>query len=321
MTSSPPPAFVPDPASAVRAYPTGRQCALVLALALLILGGTWAYVRVTDRAAERSRALAAIEAGGGKYYSPMRGRPWIYRLVATVVSGGNDPDQFDVLLKGPAFDDAWLERHHDLRSMPLLELYLLNTNLSRDAVLRLFNQNRLSSFSVSGIPLTDADATLFGRQERLTRVNLVQSEITDAGFAALRPQRLLSINVAGTHVTPAALLSGLTGPKLHYVGVDGRQFTPELATHLAQMRSVNQIALLGPEITDAHMKLLESMPNLYSIFIDQTSATDEAVAALKAANPKAVIDVFDAKSTLFGWRHDTRLDEVPATDDKGSKPH
>jgi hypothetical protein len=176
------------------------------------------------------------------------------------------------------------------------------------------------AFRSSGIPLTDADATLIGQQERLMRVNLVQSEITDAGFAALRPQRLLSINVAGTRVTSAALLSGLAGPKLHYVGVDGRQFTPELAAHLAQMKSVNQIALLGPDITDAHLKLLESMPNLGWIAIDQTSATDEAVAALKAANPKAVINVFDAKSTLFGWRHDSRLDEVPATNDKKPEP-
>jgi hypothetical protein len=124
----------------------GLRCALVLALALLIVGGSWAY----NRFSERSQALAAIGAGGGKYYSPMLGpRPWIYRALAMVASGG----EFDVLLKGPTFDDAWLERHHDLRSMPLLELYLLNTDLSRDAVLRLFNQNRLSSFSVSGIPL------------------------------------------------------------------------------------------------------------------------------------------------------------------------
>jgi hypothetical protein len=284
-------------ATDVRPRRIGRRFALVLALALLILGGRYAY----NRLSERSHALAAIEAGGGKYYSQMQGRrPWIYRMLGTIVSGG----EVDVLLKGPTFNDAWLESHHGLRSMPLSELYLVNTDLSRDSVLRLFNRNRLSSFSVSGIPLTDADATLIGQQERLTRVNLVQSEITDAGFAALRPKRLLSINVAGTRVTPAALQSGLTGPPFHYVGVDGRQFTPELAAHLAQIKSVNQIILLGPEITDAHVKLLESMPNLGWIGLDQTSATGEAVAGLKAANPKVVVNVYDAQSSLYGWRHE-----------------
>ena len=65
------------------------------------------------------------------------------------------------------------------------------------------------------------------------------------------------------------------------------------------MKTVNMIALLGPDITDAHVKLLETMPNLRWIGIDQASTSEAGIAALKAANPQATIDVYDAETTPF----------------------
>jgi len=274
-----------------------RRLILLLVVAALASLGGWMYQRTN----ERTRVLAAIEAAGGKWHKPT-GPSYFDRVLASMFGASVEDRRYDVWLNGTEVNDAWLEANHDLRSVPIEQLSITDTQLSRDAVMRLLNQNRLMCFNVSSIPLTDADAKLIGDEDGLTHLNLMQTGITDAGFAALQPQRLIAINVAGTRVTPAALRSGLTGSRHQYIGVDGRQFTPELAAQLAQMKTVNMISLVGPDVTDAHVKLLEAMPNLVSIGIDQTSASDAAVAALNAANPKAQINVYDENTAFFKWR-------------------
>jgi hypothetical protein len=157
----------------------------------------------------------------------------------------------------------------------------------------------LTGFIVPGVPLTDADCTLIGEQEQLTHLNLMQSEITDAGLAALNPKRLRAFNVAGTRVTSAALQRELAGSQLQYLLIDGKQFTPELAAQLAQMKSLNMLSLIGPDVTDAHIKLLESVPNATYIGIDQTSATEAAVEALRATKPNPASVEVTTPGTIF----------------------
>jgi hypothetical protein len=290
-----------------------RQWWLLVALIAVLTAGAAGWMH--QRAAERTRALAAIVAAGGRWHKPT-GPSYFERVLASMFGASVDDRRYDVWITGAEVDDAWLSRNGDLRSIPIDQLSVTKTRLSRDAALRLLEQNRLICFNVPSIALTDVDAQLIGEQDRLTHLCLMQSEITDTGFAALQPQRLIAINVAGTRVTPAALCSGLTGARLQSVGVDGRQFTSELAAQLSGMKSVNMIHLMGPEIADAHVKLLEAMPNLAWIGIDQTSASDAAIAALKAAKPKANVDVYDAKTSPYKWRDDSGPGTAPASDEK-----
>ena len=213
-----------------------RRRLLVLAVVLALLGSSagWFYLRIS----EQSRVLAAIEAAGGKYHAPDRGQYVGYALQR--LFGQVDPPRgYDVLLDGPKIDDAWLAEQHQLRSLPIDELLTSDTRLSRDALMGLFNDNDLTTFNVAGAPLTDADAAIIGRQERLTHLNLQQSKISDTGLAALNPARLSALDVSGTQVTSTALQQQLTGRQLQYLGVDGKQFSPELAAQLAGMSTVN----------------------------------------------------------------------------------
>jgi hypothetical protein len=290
---------LPIDASPVPMRARRRRWIIVALVAGVITAGIgWMYHRIT----ERSRALAAIEAGGGKYHSLFRGRPLIYRLYATITSGGEDVNQFDIFLNGPTFDDAWLERHNELRSIPIRELLLANTGVSRESALRLLSRNRLTSFIVPGVPLTDADATLIGQEEGLTHLSLMQSQLTDAGLSALGVQRLRALNVAGTRVTSAALQKELAGGQLQHLLIDGRQFTPNLVGRLAQLSSLNAISLIGPDVTDAHLKLLAAAPNVTWVALDQTSATEEAIATLKAAGPKRGVEALDTETSFARWR-------------------
>lgn len=276
-----------------------RRRLLVLAVVLALLGSSagWFYLRIS----EQSRVLAAIEAAGGKYHAPDRGQYMGYALQR--LFGQMDPPRgYDVLLDGPKFDDAWLAEQHRLRSLPIDELLTSDTRLSRDALMGLFNDNDLTTLNVAGAPLTDADAAIIGRQERLTHLNLQQSKISDTGLAALNPARFSALDVSGTQVTSTALQQQLTGRQLQYLGVDGKQFTPELAAQLAGMSTFNMIRLAGPDVTDAHLELLEGFPRLLYINVDQTSVTAEAVESLKAARPQLQVDVHDAETAFFKWQ-------------------
>lgn len=297
----------PLPADApVRPLWRRRLVWLVLAILLPALTGCWIYSRVT----ERGRVLAAITSAGGKYHEETRSAR-IERAVSRLF-GHRSRSGDEVFLDGPQFDDAWLAAQHDLRSLDIRELLIRDTHLSRAAVLRLLERHSLDYLGAPGIPLTDADAEILSRNNNLTHLVLMQTELTDAGLAALEPARLQALSVAGTHISAAGLQAELsTATKLQYLMLDGRQFTPELAAQLAQKKSLTMLALLGPHVTDAHVRLLESMPNLGYIRLEETAVSEDAAAALRTARPAPVtIEVAPPAEVFFKWR--TQQSETPS---------
>ncbi|MFO1093479.1 MAG: hypothetical protein U0992_09225 [Planctomycetaceae bacterium] len=285
------------PVSARRVLRWRRLAALLVGVAVSGLVGYWLYLRF----AERPRALAAITAAGGKYYEP----PALQRIARSVLQmfGGNNQGSVDVLLDGPMFDDAWLAAQHDLRSLDIEDLALRNTRLTLTAIRRLLTSNQLQHFIAPGMALTDDDAALIGAQSHLTHVDLMQTQISDVGLAAVRPQRLLFLNVAGTRVTSAALQKALVGNnRILVLRVDGRQFTPELASTLTQSKSLRGITLIGPDVTDAHLKLLESMQNVAYFRIEQTNVSEEAIAALRTTRSQpSEVEIAPPAEVFFKW--------------------
>jgi hypothetical protein len=289
---------------AVRRTRRRRWIILALVAGVVTAGVIGMYLRITEWSGERSLALASIAAEGGKYHEPIApGTPWISRVIVTAVHGRRDHFKYEVFLNGPSFNDAWATEHKDLRSLPMRELLIANTRLSREAVLRLLGQNRLECFNAPGVPLTDEDAQRIGALEELTHLNLMQTQLTDAGLAKLKAGRLRNLNVAGTRVTSEALLKELAGVELQYLWLDGRQFTPELAAQLAQMKSLTMLALIGPDVTDSQLELLVPLQNVTYIRLEQTSVSEEAVAALRAARPApAFVEVPKPDEVFAKWR-------------------
>lgn len=274
-----------------------RRVIVALFAGAVVVGSAWFYAHVT----ERSRMVTAIEAAGGAAYAP-NCVPFAERIVGTLLGDGDPQRMYSVRLRGPKFDDAWLERHDDLRVLRIESLMVVDSAISREAALRLLERHRLKTLTVPGMPLTDADAAWIGREETLGNLNVMQSEITDAGLAAIRPERLHTLNVAGTAVTAAALQQHTADAKVMFLSLDGQQFTPELAAQLSQATRLKVVRLYGPDVTDAHVRQLESMPRLMGIDLDQTSVTEAAISALKAANPTSRVDVIDERSSFYRRR-------------------
>ena len=281
--------------------PPRRYRLLASALVVLAVFGSaagWIYLRVT----ERSRVLAAITQAGGQYQEEAKsarfGRMFLQLLGNQNVSGGDA-----VYLDGPHFDDAWLSAQQDLRSLALRELFIRESQLGRKSVMRLVRDSNLSSLIAPGIAITDADAQVIGSLEGLDNVNLMQSEITDVGLAALRPKRLIALNVAGTRVTGPALQQELTGSRVQFLLIDGRQFTPELAAQFAQSGTLRTLTLFGPQVTEEHVALVKSIPSLASVRFDQTSISAETAEALSVATLGSMtVEVAPPSEVFFKWR-------------------
>ncbi|MFO1093491.1 MAG: hypothetical protein U0992_09290 [Planctomycetaceae bacterium] len=288
----------PTPSAGRRLSWRRRFVTLFVLIALLGLIGGWIYHSLT----RQWRIAAAIEARGGRLVVPGLTEYLEYPLAR--LTGFNAPHGALVALRGTEFDDAWLAGQDDLRDVTIRQLDILSTRLSRDAVMRILAYQDPIVVSVPGISLTDADAEVVGRLPDVGHVNLMQSDITDAGLAALRPQRLRVLNVAGTRITGTALQTAIAGSKLQSLVIDGRQFTPELAAAIAQVKSLNMRTLMGPDVSDAHVQQLEALPGLKHITLDQTSASDEALAALRKAQPGARIGVRGAAEASVKWRMD-----------------
>jgi hypothetical protein len=64
------------------------------------------------------------------------------------------------------------------------------------------------------------------------------------------------------------------------------------------------LTLIGPDVTDAHLKQVKALSTLRIIVLDQTSVSDDGVTSLRKALPSARIDVLDAERSSVKWRTD-----------------
>jgi len=261
-----------------------RRWLVVLAM-LIPVSGWIAYLCSSAR-----RVAADITAAGGVYVGPQFMEYVEYPLFW--MTGGKPSRNGDhVALVGEAFDDAWVADHNDLRELTIDHLAVDHTRLSRDAVMRILANQTPTILSVSGVALTDADAEYIGQLPKITVLNVMGSDITDAGLHALHPLQLRFLNVAGTNVTAAGLQTELAGSKLHCLSIDGHQFTPELAAQLAQMPTCTMMTLVGPDVTETHLQQLVSLPGLKMVSLYETSLSDDFIAALRTAKPNLKINV------------------------------
>ena len=111
--------------------------------------------------------------------------------------------------------------------------------------------------------VTDADLDqLDGLNDNLRRINLSQSEITDAGLARIATMpKLVQLRLASGRMTDAGLEC------------------------LGQLKELRHLHLIGMPIGDAGLKHLHSLKSLESLYLDGTKATDDGVSRLVEALP------------------------------------
>lgn len=98
--------------------------------------------------------------------------------------------------------------------------------------------------------------------DKLRRVNLSHTEITDAGLEKLcRHAGLEQLRLSSSRVTDAGL------------------------AHVAKLKHLRFLHLLDAPITDAGLDQLHRLETLESLYLDRTRVTDEGLARLIAARP------------------------------------
>jgi hypothetical protein len=103
---------------------------------------------------------------------------------------------------------------------------------------------------------------LAGLEDKLRRINLSHSRISDAGLARIAGMRKLEqLRLASDQVTDAGLES------------------------LKDLKNLRHLHLIGMPITDAGLAHLHALAGLRSLYLDRTQATDDGVGRLVEALP------------------------------------
>lgn len=103
---------------------------------------------------------------------------------------------------------------------------------------------------------------LDGLEEKLRRINLSHSEITDAGLARIaRLPKLIQLRLASDKITDAGLAV------------------------LADLKELRHLHLIDAPITDAGLAQLQALKDLESLYLDGTRASDEGKKRLVEALP------------------------------------
>jgi Leucine Rich repeat len=111
---------------------------------------------------------------------------------------------------------------------------------------------------------------LEGLQEKLRRVNLSRTHITDAGLARLCAMRRLE-------------QLRLASPNVHDEGLK----------NLQGLKNLRFLHLISTPITDAGLDQLHTLTSLESLYLDDTKVTDEGLGRLVAVLPKVHLHIDD----------------------------
>jgi len=119
--------------------------------------------------------------------------------------------------------------------------------------------------------VTDNDLqALDGLENKLRRINLSNTEVTDAGLARIGQMRdLIQLRIASPHITDAGM------------------------THLAGLNRLRYLHLLDAPITDAGLDHLHGLKSLESVYLDHTKVTDEGLAKLLKSLPGVHLHIDD----------------------------
>jgi hypothetical protein len=139
------------------------------------------------------------------------------------------------------------------------------------------NQIRLDHTRV-----TDGDlAQLDGLEDKLERINLSLTDITDAGLARIsRFPRLEQLRLASSRIDDAGL------------------------TCLAELKHLRHLHLIDVPVTDAGLDHLHPLKSLESLYLDNIRATDEGIGRLVAALPDVHLHIDHAHHRVDPHRAD-----------------
>lgn len=137
---------------------------------------------------------------------------------------------------------------------------------------------------------TDADLRLLKHVDGLIWLNLMDSQVTDAGAADLAALKSLNrVALNRTKFTDAGVERLAELPQLEHLELKGIQLTDAGAAHFKKMKSLKVLHVTHTQLTDAGMLQLTDCANLEFVDLLFVNVTDQGVAELQKARPKLQI--------------------------------
>ena len=269
-----------------RRFRLWRRRILAVASALFVFFGTCPAI-VYYQHLQRAQLIAVIRDAGGKVRDD---QPFLSRVQHWYDYGDFPLNSVAVNLDQADGDPAWLREHDSLRGLDIEMLASFEEKVTGADLARLIDAHPLKKLYVDDIELTDEIIAALHRKSTLEELSITVCTLSDEQFAALPLEQLSYLAAAHATVSPEGLLEFRRCEKLATLSLDGRQFTPEVAEILASLGTVTTLGLYGNEVTDDHLKLLDSIKSLKRVSLDQTTATPEGVAALQAALPDCEVE-------------------------------
>lgn len=157
-----------------------------------------------------------------------------------------------------------------LKKLRLTGLQAENAKFPTAALAALAQTPQLADVDVSGSPLTAADLTAVDWKTgfaKLTKLNLYQTQVGDAGVDALLPlaDRLTSLNL------------------------DDAQIGPKSATKIAQFSQLTFLHVGRSTLDDASIAEFAKLGKLTKIHVTRSQATEAGADALRAALPNCEV--------------------------------
>jgi hypothetical protein len=144
------------------------------------------------------------------------------------------------------------------------------------------------SFSGSAPPVKTLE--LLQRVPRLQRLVLIDTDVSDAGLAAIGElQGLEQLLLLGADITDDGLAHVARLANLRILRLDNTQISDEGLKHLARLQYLERLDLVGTRVTDNGLQQLTRLRRLQRLYLNDTAVTEAGASWLVERLPEARI--------------------------------
>lgn len=268
-----------------QSHRTRRRWVIGIAAVLTLIAVIW-FADAYQRQRRVMAIKAAIEQAGGEV-----DLDWpAWRSAWERMQGLGDRVGTQVIFRGEGFNSDILQQVDDLSGLKVACLYVLDGSLSSEDTARLVTQHPVTFLHVIGVGDSDVVAAALTDSETLYHASFRDSGLTADGLRELPLERIRSLFIPGTGVTSPGLQVLRRCKHLSCLELDGRQLDDNAVEIVRSLTTLRALCLRGADVTDEHLQRVHPL-GVEELYLEQTSATSDGIAALKQAMPHCTVIV------------------------------
>lgn len=149
---------------------------------------------------------------------------------------------------------------------------------------------RLTKLYMMDTQVTDEGLVILQKLSQLTELYLNGTQISDAGLAYLQKlKQLTKLNLSATHVSDAGLVHLQKLTQLTKLALYGTNVSDAGLTHLQKLTQLTYLDLNGTHVSDAGLVHLQKLTQLTDLLLSGTQVSDAGRKRLQAALPECHI--------------------------------